>query len=290
MAIIDVPEVFKTQDMIYHYCSLNTAIDYILKIDKNNIEKNNPELRLSTRGDSNDPIERIIPKISTAIAAISEGDLKRITDLTVEKTARLERSLKSQFEKARQVCFCKNRDKIETIDDYGFLKPRMWDQYANRYHGVCLAFSKRELLKIEKINLKDDLKYKIYQELEQYNPQIDCNDVLDDYEKAYQILEKDANEWLFWKHKDYEGENEYRIYTFAESKYDYINIENCLKGIIYPQEKHCKYFHKLLKEYVKNTDIKLFDITWGYNGLTVEKNSTIEGFIRPDYPVCKPSS
>lgn len=39
---------------------------------------------------------------------------------------------------------------IKPEEFYGFLKPRMWDQYGNDYNGVCLAFSLDALKRKEK--------------------------------------------------------------------------------------------------------------------------------------------
>ena len=50
-----VPEIFASEDTVYHYCKLYTALKHILSDKK---------LRLSARKNSRDPIENIEPWFS----------------------------------------------------------------------------------------------------------------------------------------------------------------------------------------------------------------------------------
>lgn len=62
-----IPEVFKSKDIIFHYCSSNVAVENIL------FEK---KLRLSSRKESKDPFENTSRSISQSI---------HITDESIEK-------------------------------------------------------------------------------------------------------------------------------------------------------------------------------------------------------------
>jgi hypothetical protein len=55
MWIGEVPEIFRSDDILYHYCSVDTALNFILK---------NRQLRLSHRKESKDPIEHVKPWFS----------------------------------------------------------------------------------------------------------------------------------------------------------------------------------------------------------------------------------
>ena len=140
----EIAEIFKKADTLFHYCKTSVAIENIL------FEK---KLRLTSRKKSIDPIENIHPQISDAIAAYPE-DIERLEKSTQKDAEKIEQNLKSRINNIRQVCFCINNEKVESKEDYGFIKPRMWDQYGENYKGVCLVFSKKELLKNEKIKLK----------------------------------------------------------------------------------------------------------------------------------------
>ncbi|UXE68776.1 MAG: DUF2971 domain-containing protein [Chryseotalea sp. WA131a] len=98
------------------------------------------KLRLSPRSQSSDPIENTEHFFSYAGGNHGEGipaDAIRLTNET-----------KKMLRKTKQVCFCKNTCRPDEngmifppFEKYGFAKPRMWDQYGDKYKGVCLVFS-----------------------------------------------------------------------------------------------------------------------------------------------------
>ena len=119
-----VPELFYSEDTIYHYTSLKTALDYILK---------DGTLKFSPMIKSKDPLE---------VSSLS-GFTSFNEDFRGPKLQQICNGVK-------HLCFCRNRggsldQNTCSIGDLGFVFPRMWDQYGDHFQGVCLAFSKKRL-------------------------------------------------------------------------------------------------------------------------------------------------
>ena len=140
MSITNIPKIFHDDDTVYHYTTSETALLYILKDMK---------LKLSPRLISLDPIENTKEFISYS----GHSDFKLVE---------IGRKISKELKNAKQLSFCKNiPDELNAgiptvypLEKYGFAKPRMWDNYGDKYKGVCLAFSK--------IKLQNTLKDTIY--------------------------------------------------------------------------------------------------------------------------------
>ena len=217
MKLENIPSVFADDDTVYHYTKTETALEHIL-FDK--------RLRISQMKNSIDPIENreiiIIPN-SNRNSTFSVPGLGREVENIVANS--------------KQVSFCKNSLLIKGLEKFGFAKPRMWDQYGDSYKGVCLAFSEKELKKATKqlsCIHHDDVKYLTYEELDR-NKMIFLN--VDRYEEIG--VEKYKISFLrrvlckhFYKHKDYEGENEFRICSFSKMNNEYLDISDSLVGVM----------------------------------------------------------
>src|SRR5690606_35289858 len=136
---------------------------------------------------------------------------------------------------AKQLCFCENyysRGEF-SMDHYGFLKPRMWDQYGENFRGVCLAYSKTKLLENNKITHYGNVKYIDYSTL-QNNFYTINHDSLDGKlkNKYIQNVMMRVQATFFQKHKDYRDEREYRFLGFSFNEYEFINTKDALIGII----------------------------------------------------------
>jgi len=191
-------------------------------------------LRLSPRSNSSDPIENTEHFFSYSGGGHGEG--------IPADAIRLTKEVKEMLRKTKQVCFCKNNSiehqngmPFPPFEKYGFAKPRMWDQYGDKYKGVCLAFSLTKLLEIvQGSDIKgDELNYISYADSERNHHSIELHalvrDGYDEYKKSYTnyLIKR-----LFNKHQDYIHENEYRFCSFSDGIYDYINIKDALRGVI----------------------------------------------------------
>jgi hypothetical protein len=225
MSIHEIPIVYKDNDTIYHYTTSVTTLTHILMSKK---------LRLSPRSQSSDPIENAEHFFSYST---SNRDREHSTNAT-----RLTNEAREILRKTKQVSFCKNNSLehepgmiYPPFEKYGFAKPRMWDQYGDRYKGVCLAFSLKKILEAVKSTevIGDDLKYITYHQSEVGHRSIDLDqlsrDGYDTYKRVYfdYLIKR-----LFNKYKDYIHENEFRLCSFADGNYDYIDIKDALRGVI----------------------------------------------------------
>jgi len=253
---------FESEDILYHYTKTTTALEHILY---------NKELRLSDRVNSNDPIENLTP--STWITGAH--DSSEIVDID-----KIWNDADKRVKQVKQVCFCNNEmsDHFERMDDkphefYGGLKPRMWEQYADNYNGVCLIISKAELLKqLDKSYKHGAIKYVRYNDLKEKESKVTLSELGDSNYKICleQVLNK-IDKYIFHKHKDYEGENEYRICSYSDKDL-YINIESAIKGIIVSRN-NSQYFKEELCVYGDKLDI--LEIHWKSSGVKLEKLEVI---------------
>ncbi|MDP3313133.1 DUF2971 domain-containing protein [Lutibacter sp.] len=271
------------EDIIFHYTKTATAIDYILF---------NNRLKLTHIKASTDPIEKF-PRYG--IYSSWYGDKTNSDEMHKQHSEQINKMLENVETRIKdyvQVCFCKN--KLQTAnfwnfsiqyEDFGFAKPRMWEQYGDNYTGVCIAFSKKKI--IEKNNNLElikkgnsDVEYLTYYELSLKTNDVSVNSFneigSEDYEKK--MIDRIENE-LFWKHKDYIDENEYKICTLFKKEqsclnmyknqldhYMGLNIENSIKAIFvssYANENQ----KKTLDKYSKEFDIPLIEIKWKNNGI-----------------------
>lgn len=209
-------------DIIYHYTKASTAIDFILY---------NNQLRFNGARKSIDPIESRKAERRTVYYDF-ETDKHRSEQhyLNVNELHAFVDDMEKQF---NQICFCQNRmgedfasenyiSNFEGHEElFGFTKLRMWDQYADKYSGVCIAFSKEKILSLNQKKfeiIEDDVKYLTFQELLSKK----IGDIQGNHlenigiEKYKKQLEKLLIESFFCKHIDYIGESEYRIGTFFD--------------------------------------------------------------------------
>ena len=268
-----IDDIFLSNQTIYHFTKIQTAYEFILHTNK---------LRLSDRKTSNDPIENITyrPFIKSSYGY---DDSKIAND---ETAAKANRFILSKIKNSKQLCFCKNNDDPELqrfmvlpTEYYGFLKPRMWDQYGDKYNGICLVFDKRKLKENNPEVYSSDIEYINYEEFYRNNTSIDLNSLyykgLDKYcEDFFEKIKKDS----FLKHKDYSGENEYRYISFSQIE-TFIEIGDSLKAIILSERNLSDFARNWFNEYAIKYDIKLFYINWSPTGVSIHSKKEHDEFM-----------
>ncbi len=220
MSIQNIPQIFQNDDTIYHYTTSETALLHILKDMK---------LRLSPRLNSHDPIENAKEFIS--YSGETDYDIMEIGSV-----------ISSELKKAKQISFCKNKTydlkqgipMIYPFEKYGFAKPRMWDNYGNKYKGVCIALSRNKLEDAIRNtalfdNNDDDVEYLNYREFSTRHQSIIWKDTVTN---TFDYYLRHFKNRLFYKHKDYEMENEYRICSLSNEPFDYIDIKDAIIGLV----------------------------------------------------------
>lgn len=259
-------ELLESENIVYHYTRTQTAIEYILY---------NKSLKLSARKTSNDPIENNTPSIADYIynnISASRADRDKVLQFILNK-----------IKNSKQLCLCQNNldiniDDLTSIPDeyYGFLKPRMWEQYADNYNGICLAFD-LNLLKENNLGIySKKIEYINYNRFFKNNINIDLTKLsetsVDRYCEEYLSVLMDIS---FRKHSDYSGENEYRFLSFNENE-TFLNIENSLKAIIISERKISQFAKEWLKEYAGKNSIEVFFIDWTNTGVWLTTMKDIE--------------
>lgn len=295
-----VPDVFKDQDTIYHYTSLNTAIDYILK---------KKQLRFSPRLASNDPIEFVMRPTRMGGVYWGENHMQEVEIRTADNANEISLRLKKKFKQAKQLCFCENeshekfKERIHNLPEeyFGFLKPRMWDQYGDKYNGVCLSFSKRKLLKIH-TGFSQKVEYLPYSKM--YKDESIRLNELDDlgFDEYNDRIFQEVVTNLSKKHIDYSGESEFRLYSFSDENYDYINISEALNGIILPKRSSSKSsaeelteFSKLKEQldlFSKEMKIEMLYLKWQSDGVlteTLKESERVHKIVMNNLEAYKPT-
>lgn len=253
MSIHLIPSIYKDNDTIYHYTTSEKALSYILMRMK---------LRLSPRSQSSDPIENTEHFFSYSISNQELG--------LPDDAVRLTNEAKKMLRNTKQLCFCKNNSlenehgvTYPPFEKYGFAKPRMWDQYGDKYKGVCLAFSLTKLLENARTSdIKEgDLNYITYHESEVGHHSINMYRLKQDgYEEYKRVYSDYLIKRLFNKHRDYIHENEYRLCSFGEGNYDYMEIKDALIGVIISAQSINPFLYKGFEDLLigyPNIDIQI---------------------------------
>lgn len=272
-------------DIIYHYTKASTAIDFILF---------NNQLRFNEARKSIDPIES--KKARRGIVYYGELAEKPTTRSHSQDANELSVFVSNLEKRFNQICFCQNRMGEDFANEnyfsnfkgheeiFGFTKPRMWDQYADNFAGVCIAFSKKKILSLNKKKIElihDNVDYLKFQELSARKiGDIQGNHLKKVGKEQYKLqLEQLLKESFFLKHIDYSGENEYRIGTiFDEKKCSVevirdevifnrtlmLDISGCIEAIFISSFANYKQKSDLLK-YANNLNVEIIEMKWEHN-------------------------
>ncbi|MCD4819051.1 MAG: DUF2971 domain-containing protein [Candidatus Cloacimonetes bacterium] len=277
-------DIYK-EDVIYHYTKASTAIDFILY---------NEQLKFNEGRKSNDPIESRKARRGTVYMG-SEVD-EPITKENALDSNYLNKYISCLENQFHQICFCKNHIGKDFASEhylcnfsgheeiFGFTKFRMWEQYADNYAGVCIAFSKKKILALNdnKNNLlKDDIDYLTFRELSEKKMGDVNGNLLSSLgrDKYKEQIEENVKKSFFYKHKDYAGENEYRLGTLYDKKkccvehirgelvFDktmMLNVSGCIEAIFISSYLNDRQKKDLL-EYANNLEVSIIEMNWKYD-------------------------
>lgn len=208
-------EFIDNDDAIFHFTTKKIFFEYI---------KQTMELKLSPLENMNDPMEYSTPYLGYYLYGNGKTDPK------IKSNA--QRMLREKKLKEWKIaCFCSNT-KGQTK---GYLRSRMWSQYGENHYGVCLAFSKKAIHEIINNNYKfEKVKYSENTPIETdfYYNEIKPS-LLESTLESF--LEENYAEIFFTKCIDYVDEAEFRLLKRSIENHkqcEYLNISNCLKGVI----------------------------------------------------------
>lgn len=266
--MISIPDIFKEKDTIYHYTKTEVAVEHIFYSNK---------LKFSPIANSIDTIERSRFNTGMVYIGADEDLFQEIHNKNIDHINEVEKRIDSLFNTAKILCFCENdlNDKyisanIYRKDYYGFLKPRMWDQYGENYKGVCLAFSKTKLLNAGSIDYFQNIRYVDYDNFDLNFSRISLNSLnnigIDLY---YENVQNTIIDGFLKKHKDYKDENEFRLLSVKNNN-QLLDISESICGIIVsPQLIRSRFMMDEIINYSKKMNIELLYLSWNKNGVTI---------------------
>lgn len=200
---------------IYHYCSLRTAIEYILP---------QQQLLLNRAGNSNDPRENKSFNFAYWNNPPLDLDLHKLNDIISQEIRK----------DVKFTCFSSDDNKIR---GYGY--SRLWALYGENHKGVCLEIDEDQFL----IENADVLRNGYYEDVEYDDVQEGLVSLNVDYERLDKIgvpkyvLEefrsKNLKYFFFRKNNEWASENETRLIYFSkETTLEYCSIRKSLSRII----------------------------------------------------------
>jgi hypothetical protein len=206
-----------SQDSIYHYTKLQTAMEKILFGN---------QLRFSTLSETNDPYEfkKIFFSYSEYIGP--GGDANSDFANSKKINSELNTIIK---EKTKVLCFCKNGRST-----YAYQKSRMWSQYAENHRGVCLQLSRKGIYDWLKINTQT----KAYLQKIDYKrikaSELEYRFINERIKNRYlDHIEAHRNSIYFTKNVDYRDESEVRLVIIdLENELKYLPLTNILMGVV----------------------------------------------------------
>jgi hypothetical protein len=236
----EVDRLFGDDDAIFHYTNMEKALVSILQ---------KGEFWFCSRSRTDDPFENGIQRLTRSNSGINRIDLPQKEAIGRKVYHLVEKMIDSRNVKLMSFCSNSSLENSHQMlygpDRYGFLKPRMWSQYGDRFRGVCLAFSKRKLIEQIEKQIPDipvyhhNIIYSLYKEIGMYHPRIETRNIDEnslDYVKNFIPL--NAERLFFVKHDDFRDENEFRVIAIdetGEKEHLSIDIAGCLKGLFVAQ-------------------------------------------------------
>lgn len=269
-----IPIFLGDEDIIYHYTKVSTAVEHILYENR---------LKFSSVLNSIDQIER--ERFNLGRESTSNNNSRNIFSETEEDAKAVEEKIENLLEQIKIICFCEN-SKLEKIgngfkpftkDNYGFLKPRMWDQYGDKYKGVCLALSKKEILKNSNIDFSQKVKYVGYDKIGLNFSHINLDSLLNiGKEKYFENVSKGIIQTFFQKHKDYRDEKEFRLIRKTSDESEFIDISNAIKCIVInPRILDNKFLENNIVNYANENGIEVLYLFWNKTGVNIYSQSFI---------------
>ena len=208
----------KSENKIYHYCKLSTAIELILP---------RRELILAQLNKTNDPRENKSFVFAATYDRESEFiDLKTNNQVVSNKLR----------EGCKIICFSHDSSPF-----FGYEYSKMWAHYGDNHKGICIEINKDKFLEenssIIKPELLKEIKYFSFnpKEMQEDHRIVNYREIknigIEKYLKE-QFRMEHLDYLYFTKDKDWESERETRLLYFSKSKTDeYCSIKNSINHI-----------------------------------------------------------
>ncbi|MBK3518029.1 DUF2971 domain-containing protein [Carboxylicivirga marina] len=222
---------------LYHYCSMQTAIEYIL-----------PELRLllNPMGNTNDPREN--KSFSFAISGL--GSEENIWKVNREISDEIRRGCKI-------LCFAQDYNGLK-----GYEYSRLWALYGQNHKGVCLEINGDDFL-LENQDKIDENKFKAieYENASKTNrlPNVDYNLIktlgIGRYVREH-LREEYMDYFYFRKNDEWHSENEKRLLHYCYTTDNvYCSIRKSLRRVILGVDFN-ELYNPSIRSLIPNIEIK----------------------------------
>ncbi len=253
-------------DALFHYTRKNITLENILL---------NKQLKFGSFSGTNDPQE-YRPKLTGAIGWGWDSKSSEVTDAMME----IENICQKR---SRFISFCVNQYENDVIEEYGFLKSRMWAQYGDNHEGACVVLSKEKILgKLGEF--KNENQEVLSSKVTYRNPERRKLPILkvdrSDFDKkdyndvALQFVIENKSNYLFSKQTDYRDECEFRVVivnkqpvSIGESD-SFVNVDDALVGVVFG-DRFPKVYSPSVRELVKDSNLIAKQLVWDKAGYHV---------------------
>lgn len=238
------------KNILYHYTK-SENVQLILA---------NETLLMNTFNNTQDPIEN---KSTTFLICCDDEEQ--------EKYNKKRQQLDAIKKRTKLVCFTQDAEYHHEREAYfpfirGFLKSRMWNQYADNYKGVCICFDKKKVIAIVKSTFPDALvfytsvKYTNRAWMQRSVHEINKNNI---NENNLDFIKKRRKAYFFSKLRDYRDEREFRIIVVSTKEIEkkYIDISNAITSI-YVGENCDAQTIEVVRDYCRNKQLKAHKLHW----------------------------
>ena len=214
------PEQFyssETESFLYHYTSWESAFLHILPLGK---------IRLSKLTKTNDPAEFSDYYPENFISKDHKEGM-----YNYEKGC----EILALRDNIKLICFCYDKKaQNKSLFGKGFLRSRMWSQYAKDQTGVCIVFNKESIIECIKQAIYPR---KLLHGKVTYTNELQINKLLVNDNKVdnKKYIESNYRGFILQKLKDYKDENEYRVCFLDDEERDFFEIDiyrHSIKAVI----------------------------------------------------------
>jgi len=256
---------FSTSQYLYHFTSLETALEKILPTGK---------LRLGPFLKTNDPRETkewLFP-----ISFKNDEFPGFFSRENMDLNQQLNNAIKKH---CKVLCFCKDYMKQPKSVYFGrsYQRPSLWAHYAENHRGVCLVFDRKKLVATARRELRGKgtlhIGSVVYQGQSKLYDQSEFRVFYSEVMKnsvevaAEKLIKEKHRDLFFWKHDDWKNECEYRFVLRSNNDHDdYISVGDSIKGIIIGCDFPYQAYQPIIQHYMSMYHMASGHMQW-HNGL-----------------------
>jgi hypothetical protein len=260
----------EADQFLYHYTSAKVLLENILP---------ERQLRLGLYGRMRDPHENREPSIGLEYTEEPRDD-----HMPLAEVRKLVRDLRNQMRVLSMTMDATDYPLPEMqVFARGYTRPRMWEQYGERHHGVCLAFSAKCLTSSFYAALRDGgaptcgpVRYSEGGMAASPARTIQADELTEDNGSAVITSHLMRHHWHFWflKQEDWRQEYEFRFVKFdpgVDPKTPlYVSFGDCLRAVVLGEEFDPERIEEA-KHLVEPLGVPVLRLDWSSGWPSLEK-------------------